>query len=122
VILNGVFSILPVPAASGRSNAVEVFDRAAERYNAWFDSRQERMLFRAAVQAIHQIVRHVLKSPAGPAPEVGVGTGRFAQVLGVPYGVDPALGALRLARRRGIRVVQARGEALPFVCLLARRS
>jgi SAM-dependent methyltransferase len=43
-----------------------------------------------------------------------VGTGRFATVLSVEVGVDPALGALALAKSRQIQVVRARGEALPF--------
>ncbi len=68
------------------------------------------MLFHAEVEAI----RRLLKDLPAPLLEIGVGTGRFAQALGVPYGVDPAWGALQLARRRGVRVVQARGEALPF--------
>jgi SAM-dependent methyltransferase len=45
---------------------------------------------------------------------VGVGTGRFAQALGVDVGVDPALRALRLAALRGVQAVAALGEALPF--------
>ncbi|MFN3286343.1 MAG: class I SAM-dependent methyltransferase, partial [bacterium] len=49
-----------------------------------------------------------------PWLEVGVGTGRFASALGVEFGVDPAARPLRIARRRGIRVVCARGEQLPF--------
>lgn len=89
-------------AGSGSANAAEVFDREARRYDAWFDSHRGRVLFGAEVEAI----RHVLRGLAGPALEVGIGTGRFAQALGVPYGVDPAWGALQLARRRG--------EALPF--------
>ena len=44
----------------------------------------------------------------------GWARGRFAQALGVELGIDPAAGAVRLAERRGIKVRQARGEALPF--------
>jgi ubiquinone/menaquinone biosynthesis C-methylase UbiE len=48
------------------------------------------------------------------ALEVGVGTGRFAEALGMEYGLDPAAGALRLAAARGIRVTQGNGESLPW--------
>lgn len=90
--------------------AVEVFNQEARRYDAWFDSPQGKVLFRAEVAAI----RRQLEDLPGPALEIGVGTGRFAQSLGVPYGVDPAWAVLPLARRRAVHVVQARGEALPF--------
>jgi len=98
------------PRPAGSSEAVEVFDREAARYDAWFDSPGGRALFPSEVEAVNLL----LKDLPGPVLEVGVGTGRFAEALGVPYGVDPALGALRIARKRGIHVAQARGEALPF--------
>jgi len=81
------------------------------RYDAWFDSPTGQVLFRAEVEAIRRLVKDL----PGPWLEVGVGTGRFAQALEVLYGVDPAWGVLQLARRRGIHVVQGRGEALPFL-------
>lgn len=94
----------------GSPEAVRVFDREADRYDAWFDSPEGRVLFQSEVAAVGLL----LKGVPGPVLEVGVGTGRFAEALRIPYGIDPALGVLKLARRRGIRVVQARGEALPF--------
>lgn len=97
-------------ALHGSPGMVELFDREAVRYDAWFDSPQGRVLFRAEVEAIRRLVTGLL----GPGLEVGVGTGRFAQALQVPYGVDPAWSVLQLARRRGGHVVQGRGEALPF--------
>jgi ubiquinone/menaquinone biosynthesis C-methylase UbiE len=101
-----------VPASTGPSEAVRLSDHEAARYDAWFDSPQGQVLFRAEVEAIRRLV----KGLPGPWLEVGVGTGRFAQALGIPYGVDPAWSVLLLARRRGIHVVQGRGEALPPLC------
>jgi SAM-dependent methyltransferase len=49
-----------------------------------------------------------------PWLEIGVGTGRFAEGLGIGIGVDPAAAVLRYARRRGIRTLRALGHALPF--------
>lgn len=103
--------VMPDPTIGiDASETVQVFDREAHHYDAWFDSPEGRVLFQAEVEA----VRLLLDGLPGPLLEVGVGTGRFAQALGVPFGVDPARGALLLARRRGVRVVLARGEALPF--------
>jgi SAM-dependent methyltransferase len=90
--------------------SANIFDTEAERYDAWFDSPEGRVLFENELAAIRLLWRDEFR----PALEVGVGTGRFAQALGVAFGIDPAAGALRLAERRGIQVKQARGEALPF--------
>lgn len=87
-----------------------IFDTEADRYDAWFDSPEGRVLFENELAAIRLLWRDDFR----PALEVGVGTGRFAQALGVEFGIDPAAGALRFAERRGIQVKQARGEALPF--------
>ncbi|HAO78267.1 MAG TPA: hypothetical protein DCQ92_04670 [Verrucomicrobia subdivision 3 bacterium] len=93
-----------------RGESANIFDAGAERYDAWFDSPKGRVLFENEFAAI----RLLWRDDFHPALEVGVGTGRFAQTLGVEFGIDPAAGALRLAERRGIQVKQARGEALPF--------
>jgi len=39
-------------------------------------------------------------SPFSLSLEVGVGSGRFAQALGVSYGLDPSMELLKLARQR----------------------
>ena len=86
------------------------FDDAVTRYDGWFDSPKGRVLFENELAAIRLLWRSDLR----PALEVGVGTGRFAEALGVEWGIDPAEQPLRLAEQRGIQVRQARGEALPF--------
>ena len=70
-----------VPVSAGASEAVRLFDREAARYDAWFDSPEGRVLFSAEVAAVRRLVNGL----PGPVLEVGVGTGRFAQALGVPY-------------------------------------
>jgi ubiquinone/menaquinone biosynthesis C-methylase UbiE len=52
--------------------------------------------------------------PKGQRVEIGVGSGAFASRLGVGFGVDPSIACLRLARKRGVKVVCGIGEALPF--------
>lgn len=87
-----------------------VFDTEAERYDAWFETPEDRVPFGCELAAIRLLWRDEFR----PALEIGVGTGRFAQALGVEFGIDPAAGALRLAERRGVKVKLARGEALPY--------
>lgn len=86
------------------------FDAVADRYDAWFDSPHGKILFANEVAAL----RALLPESFRPALEIGVGTGRFAEALGLDHGVDIAPDALALAQRRGIITQQARGEALPF--------
>jgi SAM-dependent methyltransferase len=52
--------------------------------------------------------------PTGLGLEIGVGTGVFAQRLGVTLGIDLSLGMLQLAKARGVQAVRAVGEHLPF--------
>lgn len=92
-------------------NAVsKIFDREAARYDGWFESRRGRALFQSEVRCLQGV------SAGLPRPwlEVGVGTGRFAEALGIEVGVDPARGALEYAARRGIRALPGVGQALPF--------
>lgn len=84
-----------------------IFDRKAAEYDRWFD---ESLPFEIELLALQE-----LKS-AFPAPriEVGVGPGRFAEKLGIGFGIDPAVAPLRLARKRGIEVLGGIGEQLPL--------
>jgi SAM-dependent methyltransferase len=91
-------------------SSFEIFDREAARYDAWFDTERGQTLFASEVGCLRQF------AAALPRPwlEVGVGTGRFAEALGIGVGIDPAPGALRYATRRGVEAIRAAGEALPF--------
>lgn len=87
--------------------AAQVFDERAAEYDAWFENS---LLFAIERAALQELVTPLL----GPKLEVGVGPGRFAEALGVEFGVDPALASLALAKKRGVQVSQAVGEALPY--------
>jgi SAM-dependent methyltransferase len=87
-----------------------VFDELAEHYDAWFDSPRGRALFRAEVECLARL----MPEDRSGWVEVGVGSGRFAEALGVPEGVDPSVRLLRVAADRGIRTVRGVAEALPY--------
>ena len=89
---------------------IEIFDREAARYDAWFGSERGKALFGSEIPCLQRL------SAGLPRPwlEVGVGTGRFAEALGIEVGVDPARATLEYAARREIRVLPALGQALPF--------
>ena len=43
-----------------------------------------------------------------------MGSGRFAQALGIENGLDPSIRLLRLARNRGTNALLSKGEAIPI--------
>ncbi|HXF71068.1 MAG TPA: class I SAM-dependent methyltransferase [Actinomycetota bacterium] len=87
-----------------------LFERLAERYDAWYEGPVGRVVFPLEVACL----RPLLEGLPPPRLEVGVGSGRFARALGVGYGLDPAHAPLLLAAARGVRVVRGVGERLPF--------
>lgn len=90
--------------------AETIYNRLAEQYDAWYDMPRGGAIFTEELEALQPLFE---RSP-GSGLEVGVGSGRFASALGIGVGIDPAIAALRLAARRGVKVVAARGEQLPF--------
>lgn len=85
------------------------FDSLAADYDSWYDGKG-RMAFEIELAAL----RPLLAELPEPWLEVGVGTGRFAQALGIPLGIDPSPALLAKARQRGIEVLYGEGEELVF--------
>jgi len=94
-----------------RQNSTErsPFDDLAFEYDAWFDGGGK-SIFAIEVLAFHELL------PSLPKPwlEIGVGSGRFAQALGIETGVDPSTKLLKMARERGIKTFLGRGEQKLF--------
>ncbi|MBM3322471.1 class I SAM-dependent methyltransferase [candidate division WOR-3 bacterium] len=85
------------------------FDQLADRYDVWYDT-EGRLAFEIELAAL----RPLLADCPRPWLEIGVGTGRFAQALGIPLGIDPSAALLEKARQRGIEVLWGEGEELVF--------
>jgi len=84
-----------------------IFDKHYREYDKWYDENRFAFLTELAV------IRKVLPKK-GKGLEIGVGTGRFAQALGIRYGIDISKRMLELAKKRGISIRLAAGEKLPF--------
>lgn len=83
------------------------FDESAAEYDAWFDQHPE--IYQSELLAILKAV------PTGQAGiEIGVGSGRFAEPVGIKYGVEPSAAMAALAKKRGIKVFDAAAENLPI--------
>ena len=88
-----------------RSTECSPFDDLALEYDAWFE-KEGKPIFAIEVAAF----RELLPSLPKPWLEIGVGSGRFAQALGIGTGVDPSIKLVEMARRRGVTAFPGQGE------------
>jgi len=95
----------PIAGMKRNNSHSSPFDDLALEYDAWFD-REGSLIFFIEVQAFKRLLRHLPK----PWLEVGVGSGRFAQALGIETGVDPSIKLVEMAIGRGINAFLGRGE------------
>lgn len=93
------------------SEQIAVFDRRAEEYDEWFDRHP--YAFQSEVEAI----REFLPEGESHGIEIGLGTGRFAQELGIKEGIEPSMAMRRIAVNRGVEVMDAVAERLPYKAL-----
>lgn len=85
------------------------FNSHVEEYEAWFERYP--FVFQSEVLAIRELI------PKGEnlrGLEVGTGTGRFADALGIEEAIEPADNMRMKAIERGINVRDAEAEHLPF--------
>jgi len=85
----------------------EPFDKHLDLYEEWFVVN--RYVYASELKAI----RHVLPQQ-GEGLEIGVGSGLFAQPLGIKTGIDPSAGMITKALERGINVKEGVAENIPF--------
>jgi SAM-dependent methyltransferase len=94
------------PKIAARNSAeVSPFDDLASAYDAWFEE-EGKLIFAIEVRAFQEVLPFLPRLWL----EVGVGSGRFAQALGIETGVDPSIKLLEMARQRGITGLLGRGE------------
>lgn len=86
---------------------IEAYEQHAQEYDAWFE--KNRLIYQSELQAVKTLL-----PASGIGVEIGVGTGRFAQPLGITVGVEPSQSMAEIARKRGITVYSGTAEALPF--------
>jgi len=86
---------------------MNVFDMYYKKYDSWYE--KNKFAYFSELEAIKKVL-----PKKGKGLEVGVGTGRFASRLGIEFGIDPSKNALKIAKKRGVKVRVGRGERLPF--------
>ena len=90
-------------------NSLMVFDEHVAEYDEWYEKYPE--VFKSEVEALRDML------PEGEALsgiEVGLGTGQFAKALGIKEGIEPSPNMRAVAISRGIEVMDAVAESLPY--------
>jgi SAM-dependent methyltransferase len=95
----------PLAVMKRNNSHISPFDDLALEYDSWFDQKGS-LIFSIELKAFGQLLSSLPK----PWLEIGVGSGRFAQALGIDTGIDPSSNLLQMARRRGINAFLGRGE------------
>ncbi|MFH1505301.1 MAG: methyltransferase domain-containing protein [Candidatus Omnitrophota bacterium] len=84
-----------------------IFEKHSKIYDAWYDK------YRFAYLSELKVLKKVIPKQ-GKSLEIGVGTGRFASVLGINLGIDSSYEMIEIARQRGVAARWGFGEDLPF--------
>ena len=85
---------------------LEAFNRFSLEYDKWFDNHK--VEYEQELTAIKSLL-----PKAGRGIEIGAGTGRFTQSLGISLGVEPSKEMREIAIGRGINIVAGAAEAIP---------
>ncbi|MBE9489314.1 MAG: class I SAM-dependent methyltransferase [Bacteroidetes bacterium] len=88
----------------------EIFNEHVKAYEAWYEKYPN--VYLSEVAAIKE---QLLKLPENiNGIEVGLGTGRFSQPLGIKEGIEPSYEMGKKAMKRGIEVMEGVAERLPY--------
>jgi SAM-dependent methyltransferase len=85
---------------------LEAFDDFAHEYDKWFEDHE--VEYALELKAIR-----VFLHKEGNGIEIGAGTGRFTQPLGISLGVEPSEAMRSIALGRGVNVIAGTAESLP---------
>jgi len=86
---------------------MNVFETEAERYERWFENHPH--IYQSELAAVRAALPE-----SGRGLEIGTGTGRFSVPFGIIDGIEPAAAMRQIARHRGLNVLDAKAESLPY--------
>jgi len=86
---------------------IEPFEKHTGQYENWFVKNI--YAYQSEVRAIKEILPDFKDGI-----EIGIGSGKFAQPLGIKFGVEPSYKMRKIAESKGIKVVDSVAEKLPF--------
>lgn len=92
---------------------IEVFNKNVEAYEAWYNTYYE--VYLSEIEAIREQLQKLSDNIRGI--EVGLGTGRFSEPLGIKEGIEPSEAMAQRAASRGIETMKGFAERLPYADL-----
>ncbi|MGD8720148.1 MAG: hypothetical protein PVG46_00015 [Desulfobacterales bacterium] len=87
-----------------------IFDSAADTYDCWYDTPEGSAIFGEEIECL----RLFSDDYSNRWLEVGVGTGRFAEALGITQAINLSPPMAVKAARRGIHLCVGQSEQPPF--------
>jgi len=88
-------------------NNISVFDNNALEYDNWFDKHSN--IYQSEILALKEAITINKKGL-----EIGSGTGRFSIPFKINIGVEPSFNMSKLAEQKGMTIINAVAENLPF--------
>ncbi|MHB1254212.1 MAG: class I SAM-dependent methyltransferase [Candidatus Humimicrobiaceae bacterium] len=86
---------------------ISPFEKHSQLYEEWFEENE--YVYQSEIKAIKSLMPD-FKSGV----EIGVGSGQFAVPLGVKLGIEPSRVMSKIARSKGIEVIEGVGENIPL--------
>ncbi len=84
----------------------KAFEKYALEYDQWFENHDGE--YEQELKAIRDLLPKV-----GKGVEIGAGTGRFSQPLGISLGIEPSKAMREIAISRGVNIVAGTAESIP---------
>lgn len=85
----------------------ESFEEYASEYDQWFE--RHKIEYALELKAIRELLPE-----SGEGVEIGAGTGRFTQPLGISLGIEPSEAMRNIASGRGVNTLDGSAESLPI--------
>lgn len=85
----------------------QAFNNHLDQYEYWFT--KNKWIYLSELETIRRVL-----PASGKGLEIGIGSGIFAEPLGIPEGIDPSPIMREKARERGLTVYDGVAEDLPY--------
>jgi len=86
---------------------INAFQKYSEEYDNWFEVNQ--FAFLSELRAVREVLPET-----GRIIEIGIGSGIFAEALGIKEGIEPSEAMRLRAKKKGLKVLEAVAEDLPY--------
>ena len=89
------------------NNSISTFDKNTLEYDKWFDKHSN--IYQSEILALKKAI-----PPNKKGVEIGSGTGRFSFPFKINIGVEPSPKMSKFAEQKGMTIINAVAENLPF--------